>query len=424
MSMLHSRDPRIHSLLLKGNVGLEKESLRVTENGYLSHTPHPFGESKHIVRDFCENQTEINTGIHPDAAGAIEELGYYTNIIQKTLRDLPERELLWPFSNPSYIRSEEDIPIAQFDGVQRSKTAYRNYLSDRYGRYIMTLSGIHFNYSFADELLQEDFILSGEPNFQEYKNRFYLELGQKVAQYGWIVTAVTAASPIVDSSYLEQGKIGGSCFLGKASVRCSESGYWNSFVPILNYTSIEAYTDSIQYYVDEHFLAAPSELYYPVRLKPAGLNNLGTLRENGINHIELRNVDLNPLVPEGLDIRDAQFIQYFLIFLASITTKPFPGSAQALAVQNFKKAASYDLKTVKIVTASGRTESVADAGADIITAMENFYADFPQEIRDVLAFEKDKFIHPETRYSWIVRKQYETDFVKRGLELAKKRQEI
>lgn len=421
--MLHSRDPKIRSLLLKGNMGLEKESLRVTEDGYLSHTPHPFGESKHIVRDFCENQTEINTGIHPDAAGAIEELGYYTNIIQKTLKDLPERELLWPFSNPAYIRSEEDIPIAQFGGAQSSKTVYRNYLSDRYGRYVMTLSGIHFNYSFADELLQEDFIISGEPNFQDYKNRLYLELGQKVAQFGWVVTAVTAASPIVDSSYLEKGKTGGSCFLGKASVRCSESGYWNSFVPILNYTSIEKYTDSIQYYVDEHFLAAPSELYYPVRLKPAGLNNLGSLRENGVNHIELRNVDLNPLVPEGLDIRDAQFMQYFLIFLASITNKPFPDSAQALAVQNFKKSASYDLKTVKIVTASGRTESVADAGADFITAMEDFYADFPQDIRDVLAFEKDKFIHPETRYAWIVRKQYETDFVKRGLELAKKRQE-
>lgn len=422
--MLHSKDQKIRSLLLNGNLGLEKESLRVDKDGFLSHSPHPFGESRHIVRDFCENQTEINTGIHSDAEGAWEELAHYTDVIQKTLRDLPEREYLWPFSNPPYIRSEDDIPIAQFNGVESNKTAYRNYLSDRYGRYIMTLSGIHFNYSFSDELLQEEFLLSGEQDFRNFKNHFYLELGEKAARYGWIVTAVTAASPIVDSSYLEKGKFGESCFLGKASLRCSESGYWNSFVPILNYTSIEDYTDSIQYYVDEHFLAAPSELYYPVRLKPAGLNNLGTLRENGISHIELRNIDLNPLVPAGLDIRDVKFIQYFLVFLASMSQKPFPASGQVMAVQNFKKAASYDLKTVKIVTASGRTESVADAAVEMIRAMETFYQDFPQEVLDVLAFEKEKFIDPHKRYAWIVRKDYETDYVERGLKLAKKRQEL
>lgn len=421
--MLHSKDQKVRSLLLHGNMGLEKESLRVREDGYLAHTPHPFGESTHIVRDFCENQTEINTGIHPNAKGAIQELGHYTEVIQKTLKELPERELLWPFSNPPYIRNEEDIPIAQFGGVQSNKTVYRNYLSDRYGRYIMTLSGIHFNYSFADDLLLEDFALSGETDYKEYKNRLYLDLGQKAAQYGWIITAVTAASPIVDSSFLEKGKTGESCFLGKASVRCSESGYWNSFVPILNYTSIEAYTDSIQYYVDHHFLAAPSELYYPVRLKPKGLNNLTTLREKGINHIELRNVDLNPLVPEGLDIRDARFIQYLLIWLASIPSKPFPDSGQALAVQNFKKAASYDLKTVKIVTASGKTASVADAAVEIIDAMQDFYQDFPEEVSKVLAYQKNKFVDPEARYAWIVRKKFGTDYVRRGLALAKKRQE-
>lgn len=422
--MLHGKDPKIRSLLLKGNMGLEKESLRVTKDGYLSHSPHPFGDSRHIVRDFCENQTEINTGIHPDAEGAVKELAHYTEIIQKTLRDLPEREYLWPFSNPPYIRSEDDIPIALFEGVQSSKTAYRQYLSDRYGRYIMTLSGIHYNYSFGDDLLREDFLLSGEEDFRTYKDRFYLEMGQKAARYGWLVTAVTAASPIVDSSYLEKGRVGESCFLGKASLRCSESGYWNAFVPILNYTSIEDYTRSIQYYVDEHFLAAPTELYYPVRLKPAGLNDLSSLRENGINHMELRNVDLNPLVPEGLDLRDARFIQYFLVWLACTTPRPFPGSAQVLAVQNFKKAASYDLKTVKIATVSGKNKPIADAAIDIIEVMREFYSDFPEEVHEVLDFEKEKFIHPETRYAWIVRENYSTDYVKRGLELAKKRQEL
>ncbi len=422
--MLHSNDARIRELLLQGNVGLEKESLRVLEDGHFSHTPHPFpaGDSN-IVRDFSENQTEINTGIHPDAEGAVAELAEHTARIQEVLKNLPEREYLWPFSNPPYIRNEEDIPIAQFDGDQHAKTLYREYLSDTYGRYVMTLSGIHFNFSFGDELLQEDFKLSGYTSFREYKDQLYLELAKKAAQYGWVVTALTAASPILDGSFVEKSACGTSVFTGKASIRCSESGYWNAFTPVFNYDSVGEYADSIQKYVDAHLLAAPSELYYPIRLKPRGVNNLDSLRENGVNHIELRMIDLNPLCPEGLDVRDVKFIRYFLVWLASLPKKPFTDREQIVAVQNFKKAAGYDLKTVRIATSAGAIHSMAYAGEGLLTEMQEFYKDFPQDVQDVLAFEKQKFIDPETRYAWILRKEYAEDYVKKGLDLAKSRQE-
>ena len=45
-----------------GTFGLERETLRVTSEGNISHTLHPFPDDMHIVKDFCENQTEINTG--------------------------------------------------------------------------------------------------------------------------------------------------------------------------------------------------------------------------------------------------------------------------------------------------------------------------------------------------------------------------
>ena len=56
----------------------------------------------------------------------------------------------------------------------------------------------------------------------------------KVAAYGWVLTAVTAASPLLDSSYMEKDKTGGDTFNGLASTRCSELGYWNYFAPIVN----------------------------------------------------------------------------------------------------------------------------------------------------------------------------------------------
>ena len=47
--------------------------------------------------------------------------------------------------------------MAEFNGMESSKTVYRDYLSDRYGMYKMTFSGIHVNYSFAEELLKKEF---------------------------------------------------------------------------------------------------------------------------------------------------------------------------------------------------------------------------------------------------------------------------
>lgn len=420
--MLNIQNPAVKALLLKGNFGLEKESLRITPEGYLAHTPHPFHDEKHIVRDFGENQTEINTSVYPSAHEAVEALLEHTRQIQTVLRDLPDRELLWPFSNPPYIRNEEDIPVAQFYGEVVSKTSYRKYLSDRYGRYKMTLSGIHVNYSFDEELLRTSFESGDETDYAEYKNQLYVTLAERTAAYGWILTAITAASPLMDSSFVEKGRFGVDEFSGMASVRCSELGYWNTFAPIFDYSNIRNYADSIQQYVDEGLLAYPSELYYPVRLKPAGKNNLAVLREHGVNHIELRMFDLNPLVEAGVDERDISFAQLLLVWLAATPRQPFSKKAQVQAVQNFKNAAHYDLKTVKIVVPNGEVYSVAEAALKVIGFMKEFYQGFPEEVQKILDFEEAKFIDADNRYAWIVRKQFADSFVEKGLKLAEELQ--
>lgn len=420
--MLHVDDPTVRALLLKGNFGLEKESLRVTPEGYFAHTPHPFPDDDHIVRDFGENQTEINTPVLHSAQEAVASLMGYTRQIHQKLASLPERELLWPFSNPPFIKNEADIPVAQFTGGRTSKTDYREYLSDRYGRYKMVLSGIHVNYSFADELLEADFKLSGESDFNEYKNQLYVVLAERAAAYAWILTSVTAASPLMDSSFVEKGHFGTDTFLGMASVRCGDMGYWNYFAPIFDYSNIRNYADSMQSYVNEGLIAFPTELYYPVRLKPAGKNNLKTLRDQGVNHIELRMFDLNPLEAAGINVKDLVFAQLLLVWLAGTPRQPFTHRDQVQAAQNFKNAAHYDLKTVKIVVPNGEVYSVADAGLKIIGFMKDFYRGYPQEIQDILAFEEAKFIDPENRYAWKIRKQFAGGFVQKGLALAEQRQ--
>ncbi|MCI8366937.1 MAG: hypothetical protein HFJ66_04985 [Eggerthellaceae bacterium] len=418
---LHADNPEIRPLLLKGNFGLEKESLRIDGGGFLAQTPAHFADNVHIVRDFSENQVEVNTEIAPTPQEAVDLLEGYTAQVQETLRHMDEREYLWPFSNPPYIRSERDIPIAQYTGDEASKTVYREYLSDRYGRYKMAFSGIHLNYSFADELLRADFALSGYDDFDRYRDDLYVKLAKKSVIYGWILTAVMAASPIMDSSFVEKGKIGGELFQGLATVRCSELGYWNFFAPILDYDSAAAYADSIQQYIDNGLIRYPSELYYPIRLKPRGEYGLQALRE-GISHIELRMVDLNPLVRAGIDVRDVLFSQLLLVWMAATPDEVLATKDQVQAVQNFKNAAHYDLKTVKIVMPNGDAFSVVKTANKLIDALEEFYAGFGPEVGECLAFQRAKFENPENRYAWKIRHEYGAGYVARGLELARKLQ--
>ena len=447
--MLHVEEEQVRLHLLEGNFGLEEESLRVLADGSFAHTEHPFPEDDHIVCDFSENQSEINTGVHPSAAGAMRELKEHRDRLIAALQARPQKEYLWPSSNPAFIRNEEDIPIALFAGRHVSKTRYREYLSDKYGRYKMTFSGIHVNYSFSDTLLRIDYgyrsAEEGELSFEEYRDGVYLYLAQGLVSYGWILVALTAASPVMDSSYFEKGVYGKDVFAGMASVRCSELGYWNAFAPLFDYTDIRRYADSMLSYVQRGILRAPSELYYPIRLKSAGENSLRRLKETGVNHIELRMFDLNPLVETGLEERDVVFAQLLMIWLVCTPRRPLEERDQIQAVQNYKNAARYDLKTVKIMDPSGESISAADEAKRVIDEMLVFFRslpeghdpegtdtpDFPESsgelttierIEEVLWFERRKITEPTTRYAWQLR-QTKDNFVQDMLRLAQTRQD-
>ena len=178
--MLHIENNYIREHLLDGNFGLEKESLRITGDGHFAHTPHPFPDDPHIVRDFSENHIEINTGVHESAESAVKELTEHIRYVQQTLLAFPEKEYLWPFSNPPYIKSELDIPIAQFKGAEAEKTVYREHLSRQYGRYKMTFSGIHMNFSFTDDLLAANYEISAktEEELQRIQKRSLPDIGE------------------------------------------------------------------------------------------------------------------------------------------------------------------------------------------------------------------------------------------------------
>jgi glutamate--cysteine ligase len=187
-----------------------------------------------------------------------------------------------------------------------------------------------------------------------------------------------------------------------------------------DFSSVDAYANAIRGYVKRGQIAAPSELYYPVRLKPRGANRLETLIAEGIDHIELRCVDLNPLVGGLVDVRDIKFIQLFFLWCAGRPPARLTERDQAQAVRNFKNAARYDLDLARISLPDGTSASVREIGLRLLSSMSRFFADFPQEVADVIAFEREKLEHPERRYAEQVRERFGGTFAQKGLAFAKK----
>ena len=304
--------------------GLERETLRVDENERLSQTRHPFKE-KNLTRDFCENQLEIVTDVFSTIDEAAASLKQLSDKAAHTLQKSGEH--LWLYSNPPFIEGEEEIPIAKFKGEEISKQNYRCYLADKYGKKIMLYSGIHFNLSFEVP--------------EKNKNDFYMQLLKKATKYSYVLVLLTAASPVYDKSFETNGE-SGITFSGKASMRNSNMGYWNNFTPILDYSCLETYCESIKTYIKNGSLISAAELYVPVRIKPKGENDIDTLINNGADHIELRMFDINPLFPVGICKNDLEFAGIFLEYLSSLPDFNFTPEEQIKAFERHKKAAEFN----------------------------------------------------------------------------------
>ena len=432
--MLDLASAAVRDSLWSANFGLEREALRVTADGRMAHTPHPFpADHPHIVRDFCENQTEINTGVARSAAAAVAELEAIDADIRSALAAMPEPEFLWRFSNPPFLAGDDDIPIASFTGARAGKTAYRERLAACYGRRKMAFCGVHVNISFGDEALAAAAAAAGAPDSRRYADSLYIELAAKASEAAWLLVALTAASPLADPSLVENDGAGAtlsspvtrhpSLFTGHASIRCSELGYWNDFVPVFDYADAPSWARSVARYVDAGLIAAPTELYYPVRPKPRGANKLESLERIGVDRIELRMFDLDPFAPAGVDARDVAFAHLLLVYLASRPRAPHPARAQILAVRNAKAAARYDLALATVLRPDGRSVPVRYAARRALDDIGAFLAplDAPPAIREALDHQRAKLETPGARYAERVRAAFGPDFAASALEHSKAR---
>ncbi len=342
------------SALLKcTKVGLEKEGVRVDQDGKIAQTPHPAGygsalTNPYITTDFSEALLELIT---PPCDSSAEAVDFLTDLHQFVYRELKD-ELIWNASMPCMVSGESSIPLAQYgsSNAAQMKTVYRRGLGHRYGRIMQMIAGIHFNYSFSEpfwrllQQLEED----GQP-LQTFIDERYFGLLRNLQRIGWIVPYLFGASPAVCSSFLDGRPSNLEPFdqftlFGPwaTSLRMGDIGYQNNreneigfkacygnldeYINILGYAIKTPYPgyEKIGLKVDGHYqqlntniLQIENEYYSTVRPKQTPLTDEApviALRKRGVAYVELRSIDINPFSTIGIELDQLRFLELLMIY--------------------------------------------------------------------------------------------------------------
>lgn len=342
---------RPSDLLWGGQKGIEKESLRVQPDGYLSDRPHPVElgsalTNRFITTDFSEALLEFVT---PSFSNTWEALRFLCDIHQFTYAAMAD-ELLWVTSMPCRIPADGEIPLAYYgeSNVGRMKTIYRNGLGYRYGRTMQTIAGVHFNYSlptaFWPVYMQLEESRESEDTF---RSAAYLGLIRNFRRFGWLALYLFGASPAVCKSF---GEVAESDMQSldahtmyepyATSLRMSDLGYSNrtqarlnislnkldEYISDLNkamttpeprYQQIGLREDGEYRQLSVNQLQIENEYYSPIRPKRvafSGERPTAALRRGGIEYVEIRSLDMNMFDPVGVNQNVMRFMEAFLVY--------------------------------------------------------------------------------------------------------------
>ncbi|MEQ9562345.1 MAG: glutamate--cysteine ligase, partial [Woeseiaceae bacterium] len=334
-----------------GKKGIEKESLRVAPDGFLSQKPHPIAlgsalTNRYITTDFSEALLEFVT---PAFMHTWETLRFLCDVHQFSYAGL-EDELLWVCSMPCRIGGDSNIPLAQYgsSNIGRMKTIYRNGLGLRYGRSMQTIAGVHFNYSLPDAFwpaYQE--VESYNAGIDSLRSVAYFGLVRNFRRFGWLILYLFGASPALCRSFDTSGAPSMQSLDDhtlyqpfSTSLRMSDLGYSNRTQARISISlnDLDEYVDDLSKAirtpepafekfgtkVDGEYrqlsvnqLQIENEYYSPVRPKRvarSGERPTAALKRGGVEYVEIRSLDINPFDPVGINQNAMRFVEAFAVY--------------------------------------------------------------------------------------------------------------
>jgi glutamate--cysteine ligase len=335
------------SALFTGIVrGIEKESLRVDPTGHLAMTPHPSALGSALTTDYSEALLEFITAPSASIDEVLHELDEIHRYTYQHIGD----ELLWVSSMPCQLGDDSSIPVGKYgsSNVGKMKQVYRVGLGNRYGRLMQTIAGIHYNFSVPDELWQELQRASGDTqSLQDFKTQGYFATIRNFRRYSWLLLYLLGAAPAVCKSFVRGrdhqlqpvGDDSHSLYTPYAtSLRMGDLGYQSKAQSslVVCYNDLDQYVRTLRSALEQPYpaydeiglkdergnykqlntalLQIENEFYSSIRPKRTaemGETPIHALQDRGVEYIEVRCIDLNPLVPNGINAETIRFVDTF-----------------------------------------------------------------------------------------------------------------
>lgn len=416
------------SEILSGNFGIERETLRLDENGYLAKTDHPevFGDKSHnpyITTDFSESQIEVIT----PALKSVEEAYNFTRSLYDIVAMEIKDEYLWPESMPCIIPEDKDIPVAKFNGSSKESQEYREKLLIKYGGKKQLISGIHYNFSFDEVIIKKLYEDSEEKlSYKEFKDSIYLKVARNYLRYRWLIVYLFGAAPIVHESFINSCKCplkevnhNEYSSLGAISHRNGKCGYKNKIDLFPSYNTVSEYLESIDGYIKDELIDSHKELYSQVRLKPSDTKNFKeSLLKDGIKYLEYRTIDINPFEKGGISLEDLRFLQVFNIYLLTKEESNFE-NWQEEALENQQLIAVHGVDDIELKF-NGKSISKIDFGLEILNEIMIINDELNLGFKDLINNMIVKLKDSKLTYSYkITEKIKEEGYINTFLNLAK-----
>ena len=414
--------------ILSGNFGIERETLRLDENGYLAKSDHPeeFGDKAHnpyITTDFSESQIEVITPALPDVKEAYNFTRALYDIVAMEIGD----EYLWPESMPCIIPDDKDIPVAKFADHSKESQEYREKLLLKYGGKKQLISGIHYNFSFNESII-EKLYEDSEKNlsYKEFKNSIYLKVARNYLRFRWLIVYLLGAAPVVHESFVDSckcplKKVSNNEYssLGAISHRNGKCGYKNKVDLFPSYNSVNEYIESIDGYIKDEIIESHKELYSQVRLKPSNTKNFKeSLLNEGIKYLEYRTIDINPFEKGGISLADLRFLQVFNIYLLTKEESEFE-NWQEEALENQQLIAVHGIDNIELKH-DGKCINRIDFGLEILNEVMGINNELNLGFEDVINDMIDKVKDSKLTYAYkITQKINEEGYINTFLSLAK-----
>lgn len=384
--------------------GIEKESLRVSSDGRIAMSPHPSGLGSplthdFITTDFSEALIEFITPVFTDPASSLE---YLEDIHRFLYSQLKDGELLWTSSMPCIIEEDDQIPLAQYgsSNIGKLKTLYRRGLGHRYTRAMQTIAGIHYNFSLPDNFWQLLHAAhDSEQNLQEFKTEQYFNLIRNFRRYSWLLIYLFGASPAVCKSFIKDNTDHGleafddyTYFMPYGtSLRMGDLGYTSDAQTDLfvSYNSLDEYVDDMRdaiqtpyppyanidnlgdghQQINSNILQIENEFYSTIRPKRVGKSGerpIHSLKNSGVEYIEVRCLDLNPFLAIGIDETQINFLNSFLLFCLLRKSPPSPKEEYKEIQNNFSSVVTSGRKPELKLSRNNEEITLADWAQEIL----------------------------------------------------------